>query len=553
MNNFFAFVRLDRLSNAGAPVARCLVTSVSAFVLITMSAVTEASGVGPTPTFAPAANFGVGTNPYSVAAADFNGDGKLDLAVANFSYGSGNTLSILLNTTADRANTPTYATAVSVAVGLGPVVLAAGDFNGDGKPDLVVADQNSNAVSVLLNTTPSGATSPNFTSAATFNVGNSPLSVAVADINGDGKLDVVVANAGDNTVSVLLNTTPSGSMTPSFVPGGTYVTGNGPFSVAVGDFNGDGKPDVAVVNFDDDSVSIFLNTTTAGSSTASLVEAGTFTVGTNPYCVAVGDFNGDGLPDLAVANYYGDSVTILLNSTVPGSSTAAFNPGGTPWVQYNPISVAVGDFNLDGIPDLAVVNAGSQSVSILLNTTPSGATTANFTDIADLRVGSTPRSVVVGDFNGDGLPDVAVANQESYTVSVLLNTTQAALVSVSPASISFGNRPVNTTGSPRSVTVTNTGSAPLFVGTLSITGTSSTDFTVQNNACSAAVAPNQACTISVTFGPTFTGTRSATLQIPSNALNGTQPVSLTGTGTGICERVGLGLLGEKICIGIGLF
>jgi hypothetical protein len=144
----------------------------------------------------------------------------------------------------------------ATATGGGPTSVAVADVNGDGKPDLVVANKGSNTVSVLLNTTAAGATTPSFAIQQTFATGGAPESVAVADFNGDGRPDLVVANEAADTVSVLLNTTAPGASTPSFAPQQTFATGSAPFSVAVADFNGDGEPDLVVANLGSSSVSV---------------------------------------------------------------------------------------------------------------------------------------------------------------------------------------------------------------------------------------------------------------------------------------------------------
>ncbi len=292
-----------------------------------------------------------------------------------------------------------FAPQTTFAVGNGPQSVATADFNHDSKPDLVTANAGANTVSVLLNTTPTGATTPTFASQVTFAVGSAPVAAAVGDFNGDGKLDIAVVTSSDNTVSVLLNTTPVGATIPSFAAQVTFAVGTSPDALAVGDFNGDNnKTDLVVANYSDNNTVSVLSATrsTTGASVLELrTPDNVSTVGINPTAVAVGDFNGDGRTDIAVANANGtdSTVSLLLNTTTAGATFASFGPqqvfteaaalNGGNEVIGNPKSLAVGDFNLDGRPDLVVANYGTVTlnggdVSVLLNTTPAGSTTVSF-------------------------------------------------------------------------------------------------------------------------------------------------------------------------------
>jgi predicted nucleotidyltransferase len=375
-----------------------------------------------TPTFAAKQDFTTGSNPPSVAVGDLNGDGNLDLVATN---SGSNNLSVLLNTTAPGNSTLSFAAKQDFASGTGPFSVAMGDLNGDGKLDLVATNQFVDSVSVLLNTTDIGPATPGFTPKQDSGTGDSPFSVATGDFNGDGKLDLAVANngAGVDTVSVFFNNTAPGATTPSFAAKQDFGTGPRPVFVAVGDLNGDGLLDLAVAATGS-TVSVLLNTTVPGAATPSFATKQDFTTGTSPQSVAIGDLNGDGKRDLAIANNGSDTVSVLINTTAPGAVTPSFAAKQDFATDRTPFSVAVGDLNGDGQLDLAVTNNNSlsNSVSVLLNTTAPGATTPGFAAKQDFLTGTSPFSVAVGDFNGDGKLDLAVAN-ESSTASVLLNTT----------------------------------------------------------------------------------------------------------------------------------
>jgi len=379
-----------------------------------------------TVSFSLATNFAAGLNPSSVAIGDLNGDGKPDLAVANVSSG---TVSILLG-----AGAGAFGPATGFAVGFLPFFVTIGDLNGDGKPDLAVANVGSNTVSILLGDG-AGAFGPATDSA----VGSNPFSIAIGDLNGDGKLDLAVSAGG--SVSILLGTGAG-----AFGPATSFAVGSGTLSgavsVAIGDFNGDGKPDLAVANLSSNTVSILLGTGAGGFGPATNFPVAGLAAST----VAIGDLNGDGVLDLAVANQSSNNVSVLL-----GTGTGAFGPAANFAVGSQPFSVAIGDLNGDGKPDLAVANIGSNTVSILLGT-GAGA----FGPATNFVVGSNPISVAIGDLNGDGKPDLAVANQGSNSVSILLNTS-ASSDAVPPTTIASATPSPNATGwNNSSVTVTLT-------------------------------------------------------------------------------------------------
>ncbi|MEG4535342.1 DUF4347 domain-containing protein, partial [Microcoleus sp. D2_18a_D3] len=384
----------------------------------------------------PQVTFTTGTSPFSVSIGDFNLDGKPDLAVPNF---SNDTASIFLNTTAPNATTPTFATKVDFTTGTQPVSVSIGDFNLDGKPDLALGNFLSNSASILLNTTATNATTPTFAPQVEFPSGFRPFSVSIGDFNGDGKPDLAVPNTypNNNAASILLNTTPTGATTPTFANAVQFSTGNRPYSISIGDINGDGKLDLAIANYNGNNASILLNTTATGAATPTFAPQVEFPTGFRPFSVSIGDINLDGKPDLAVANVNSNSASILLNTTATGAATPTFAPQVEFPTGFRPFSVSIGDINLDGKPDLAVANVNSNSASILLNTTATGAATPTFATKVDFPTGTSPRSLSIGDINGDGKPDLAVANTGSNTASILLNYTPT-------VSIAAGTTPTET-------------------------------------------------------------------------------------------------------------
>ncbi|MFS0514382.1 DUF4347 domain-containing protein [Nostoc sp. UIC 10607] len=369
--------------------------------------------------FGTPSNFGVGGSPFSVTVGDFNKDGNLDLAVANFDSSS---VSVLLGNGSGG-----FGAASSFGVGNSPLSVTVGDFNKDGNLDLAAANFDSNNVSLLL-----GNGSGGFGTASDFNVGSNPYSVTVEDFNKDGKSDLVVANFGSNNVSVLL-----GNGSGSFDTALAFNAASSPISVAVGDFNKDGNLDLAVANFDSNNVSVLL-----GNGAGSFGAANNLSVGNNPYSVVVGDFNKDGNLDLATANFGSNKVSVLLGNGAGGfGATTNFVVGDSP------VSLIVGDFDKDGNSDLAVSNYYSNSVSVLLGNGSGGFPTGS-----NLGVGSNPYSVAAGDFDKDNDLDLVAANSSSNNVSVLLNSTFSG--GYVPPRVNFGAATYNTTEGSTATEVT---------------------------------------------------------------------------------------------------
>ena len=371
------------------------------------------------PDFTPQERFVTGKLPQAVAMVDLNGDGKPDLVVANQ---GDNAVSVMLNYTVPGGSIPSFS-GQTFATGNGPSAVAAADLNGDGIPDLVIANYVDNTVSVLFNTTATGASTLSLAAQKTFATGNGPSSIAIADINGDGLRDLIVANLLDGTVSVLLNTTPPGAATPSFAAQKSFAVGAAPRSVATADFNRDGMPDLVFGNSTSNTISVLLNTTSQGASTPSFAAQQTFATGNGPSSVAAADVNQDGMPDVIAVNQSDATVSVLLNAMAPGASTASFANQQTFATGIGPAFLAVADINGDAKSDLIVANSSDRTLSVLLNVTAPGAARPSFATQQTFATGGDPVSIAVADVNDDNKLDLAVCNFVDNTVSVLLNLT----------------------------------------------------------------------------------------------------------------------------------
>jgi hypothetical protein len=387
------------------------------------------------PLFLPAVTyFSGGGGAESVAVADVNGDGRPDLIVANTCTNSNcdGSVGVLLG-----SGNGTFQTAVTYSSGGGvAVTVAVADVNGDGKLDLIVGNLCNNrncsgssesGVGVLL-----GNGDGTFQAALTSPSGGTPIrSVVVADVNRDGRPDLVVLNAcasfaecsnplHNGRVGVLLGNGYGGfGLLPSHNSGGRLPT-----SIAVADLNGDGNLDVVVANYFSDTLGVLL-----GRSDGTFKTVVTYSA-FSAYSVAIADVDGDGKPDVVVASTSSGSgdgtVGVLLGN---GNGTlrpiVTYNAGG-----YGTTSIAVADVNGDGKPDLLVVNSGPDTVGALLGI-GDGTFQAALTYNSGGRIDSSPNSVAVADLNGDGNPDVVVANYFSDTVGVLLNNTGAETTTLS--------------------------------------------------------------------------------------------------------------------------
>ena len=428
---------------------------------------------------------------FDLVSADFNGDGKPDLAVTSPQNAN---IDVLLGN-----GDGTFQPGVNYASGPLPGYITACDLNGDGAIDLVNTNGGYQTVSILL-----GKGDGTFGPHLDIPAGPEPEGVVCADFNRDGKLDLAVAEfSGSNSVAILLGNGDGTFQSPVY-----YKTapGTSPNLITAADFNGDGKLDLAVTT-DPITVSILLGN---GDGTFGLYHD--FEVGTYPGALVAVDFNGDSKLDLAVAPGY---LSTGLVSILLGNGDGTFQPHVDYPTAINDSSLAAGDFNGDGKLDLAT--NGSSAISILF-----GNGDGTFQAHADYPIGAGG-NVVTADFNGDGRLDFANTNVSADTVSILLQSTS---VSLSASSLTFPTQLIGTTSKAQTVTLSNTGPIALTISSILASG----DF-LQTNTCGSSLPAGASCTISVSFKPTAKGTRTGTLTITDNAAGSPQTVSLTGTGT----------------------
>ena len=324
-------------------------------------------------------------NLTGLAIGDFNGDGKQDILAAHLGY---NSVSIRLGN-----GNGGFTGNTEEPVSSHPYSLAVGDFDRDGNQDFIVSNEGADLVAVRL-----GNGAGAFSSMPNVPVGDAPAIVALGDFNNDFILDFAVANFQSNTVSIRLGD-GSGNFTGSLnIPVGSY-----PEYVAVEDLNHDGNDDILVSNSGSQSVSVLL-----GNGNGTFTSKPDVPVGYNAYSIAVGDFNSDGNLDMAVTNFSSNTISLRF-----GDGTGAFTGTTDIAIAGGPYSITVGNFNGDGYLDLAVTNYFLNKVSILLGNGAGGFSFQN-----QVVVGSYPVYVVAGDFNADRRQDLAVANYADHNISV---------------------------------------------------------------------------------------------------------------------------------------
>ncbi|MEO7310396.1 MAG: FG-GAP-like repeat-containing protein [Chitinophagaceae bacterium] len=436
-----------------------------------------------------------GNSPSSIAIGDFNGDLRQDIVVANFTE---NSVTVKLGD-----GSGSFTGTGTITVGTGPNSIAVGDFNGDGKQDFVTANKSSTTLSVRL-----GDGNGNFTAAPDVAVGYNPHSVAIGDFNGDGIQDFAVANWGDSRVSIRV-----GDGSGNFTSLGNILVAGNPTFVVVGDFNGDGNQDFASAAYSSNTVSVRL-----GNGLGTFSSIADIPVGVTPRCLATGDFNKDGRQDLLVGNYNSNTISYLA-----GNGAGGFVKTLDVAVGAGPYSIATGDFNGDGNLDFASVNFSSGNVTV-----KAGNGAGSFASLPTITVGIQPQTVIVGDFDADGRQDIAVANSGSNSFTAHLANPVWKEIDISGfyTSITDGDTSPSildgtdfgtvSASLSRSFVIHNTGGINLTISSILIKAGDSSMFTVSGLTLPATIAGGDSASFSISFSPTSAGLKSSTVVVSND-------------------------------------
>jgi hypothetical protein len=343
--------------------------------------------------------------PNTMVIGDFDGDGKPDVAVTVYAAGVVRVFHNI-STTA----TPQFGAPIDVQVGSSPEGMALADVDGDGLPDLIVANAGSASVTLLRNTSSPGSIS--FARTTIDNI-DTPHQVVVADFDGDGKPDFAVTSNSAKHVTVFRNRSTVGTVT--FEQAVVIAAAGYLAPIAAGDFDGDGKPDLIVPVQDNNAIYAFRNTT-AGSA-ISFAAAGSWSTGSNPVSVAAADLDHDGKTDVVVANAGSNTLSIFRNNGSPGN--IGFEPPIAIATGANPMGLSVADLDNDGRPDIVVGNNGADTVMVFRNLSKAG--TISLAAASTVSVGASPMTTAIGDLDLDGLPDIAVAKTGANSIATRLS------------------------------------------------------------------------------------------------------------------------------------
>lgn len=413
-----------------------------------------------------------------------------------------------------------------------PRAVAVGDFNDDDDLDVIVA--NANRVTMWP-----GNGSGSLGTARSFDVAGTPSSLAVGDLNGDTFPDIVASSmhswdGGTGTVSVLLNNAED----PGNFLDNSPVTVNGDNTnatsgVAIGLVNGDSNLDVVAVGGSEyaGNVIVMLG---QGDGTFPPEDISYFSTGNqrpSPRSLVLADFDGDMRLDVASAGFGAADADRAGVSVLMGAGDGTFGEAATMGPATQPESIVADDVNGDTFVDLVTADSGGSSVSTLLG---NGDGTFAAPSSTSTGTGTVPHGVALGDLLY-GVPSLAVAMQQSPSgpATMVFPNTRAPNAEVAPGAVAFDPQDVGTTSDPQTVTVTNSGTAPLTVDSVGLSGAGAGSFMTSEDACSTTtVGVGDSCTVKVAFAPQVTGESAASLDMTDDAAGSPQQVALSGTGVG---------------------
>jgi len=376
---------------------------------------------------------GSASNPQGVVTPDLDGDGKPDIVVTN--YGN-NTISVFRNIfSTGTFSSSSVATKVDYTC---PIVnlISSGDIDGDGHPDLAIPSYNSSSTLFSLFRDSSTIGTINLAAITNLNANYEPAYIAIGDIDGDGKNDLVVTNYYTGNVSIFRNTGTAGTF--SFAAKVDISAGSGPSTVAIADLDGDGKNDIVVTNYTSYTITVYRNTNSSGSISSSLFSASSYSTPYYPNFIKIDDIDGDGKKDILTSNYGSNNISIFRNTSTVGTISLATRldyatGSGTSCTQGS----AIVDLDGDGKKDIAVVNRCNNTFSVFQNQSTPG--TISLATQVTYSTGNSPCDLSFADFNGDGKQDIILTNNVSTnTVYVYINQgTIATAPTTGPSNMSF--------------------------------------------------------------------------------------------------------------------
>jgi len=371
-------------------------------------------------------------NPEDVRVSDLDGDGKPDILVANYGAGS---FSVFRNTSvAGNINIANFSRK-DFTSGSGSTFVTVADLDNDGKQDVIIANQGENTLSIFKNISTSGNIS--FNSPVKLTTPSTPIGIGIGDFDKNGWLDIVTVNYDNNSLSIFSNKGIFNTLSPSnFNAPFKLITGLNPITIDMADLDGDSKVDIVVGNYSSRNVSIFKNNFVSGIlNTSSFASKIDFNAGNSPGYLKLGDIDGDSKLDIVVLAEGANSVGILRNTTSPGLiSLSSFAPRVNFNTGLTPYYISLGDMTGNGKLDILVTNFGDGTATVWQNKAiPGSITRSSFFKRLNLKVGTKPYAGLLADIDGDAKTDILVSNTGSNTLSILRNTVGAQMI-VSPTS-----------------------------------------------------------------------------------------------------------------------